>query len=220
MVAETFAKSIELLGHKEASVRQGAIYALGKLAGASSDSDDDDLKTTVNTLCAFIRHNQPRREYKKCEKFNNLAVDIEKATQREYEKCEKFKNLGIDIEAAIKVIVKLSNKFKLDENLGETRYDLSNIYLPYADFSHAKLLNFNLSDSYFYEGIFENVDFSYGNLISSVFEESDFTGAIFNKETEIKKTDFSLTKGLNKEMIKDAQSDSDTKLPWGIASDT
>lgn len=192
LLAETFAKSIELLGHKEAAVRQGAIYALGKVAKENTG----ELVVITDTLCAFIRHNQANS--------NSIATEINK-------------NLKIDIEAAIKTIVKLSSDFKAgDEN--STKYDLSNIYLSYADFSNAKLVNFNLSDAYFNECIFEKVNFSNSNLVGTQFIKADFTEVEFNKETELSRkgqhieTNLSSVKNLTREQLNKATGVNNCKL--------
>ena len=194
LLAETFAKSIELLGNEKEVVRQGAIYALGKLAGGNSE----ELTVIVNTLCAFIRHEQS---------FPDDKNDL---------KQRKFNKLSIDIEAAIKTIVKLSHNFESNAGQDGMKYDLSNIYLPHADFSHAQLFGFNMSDVHFQECIFENVDFSNSNLIGSTFAKSSFKNANFNELSEIMKVDFSTTEGLGQEVISIAQGDGETKLPEGI----
>lgn len=195
LLTETFAKSIELLGSEQVAVRQGAIYALGKIAGEKPT----ELTVIVNTLCAYIRHNQSREE------------DREGKLVR-----GKFKKLPIDIEAAVKTIVMLSEKFELNVESHIATYDLSNIYLPYADFSRAKLSNFNISDAYFYECIFEKVDFDNSNLVGSTFEKSIFKGVKFNKHTEIMKTDFSTTEQLEQNTVNKAHGNSETELPPGI----
>lgn len=192
LLTETFSKSIELLGNEQEAVRQGAIHALGKIA----ETNSDELTVIVNTLCAFIRHKQSKSKL-----LNNQSKPL-----------KFYPNLSIDIEAAIKTIVKLSNKFELED----TRHDLSNIILPYADFSRAKLVNFNLSDAHFYECIFDNVDFSNSNLIGSDFNRSNFKDAIFNKGTEIMKANFFWAQGLTQKIINEALGDKNTNLPKDI----
>ncbi len=191
LLAETFAKSIELLGKDSEAVRQGAIYALGKIA----ETNPSELIVIVNTLCAFIRHNQKRSEGEVCDKSRGKEENTGES------KDEKEDNiLNIDIEAAVATIRELSKKehFEFEKDSNRKKYDLSNIYLPYADFSRARLIDFNLSDSCFYDCVFENTDFSNSNLVGSIFHESDFQNAVFNENTEIMKSDFSKTENLDK----------------------
>lgn len=169
LLAETFAKSIELLGSEKKEVQQGAIYALGKIAA----TNPAELPAIVNTLCAFIRHNKLRQ--------------LDQTTN----------NLSIDIEAAVKVISTISQDRKWRDNQSEREHDLSNIHLSYADFSGANLSHFNLSDSVFKKCIFENVKFFNSNLVSSKFKGSNFKGAKFDEKTETKGADFSKAKNLN-----------------------
>ena len=190
LLTETFAKSIELLGNEQEAVRLGAIYALGKIA----ETNKDEFTVVVNTLCAFIRHNQSYLEYGKLDD----------------EKKEELKKLTIDIEAAVRTIAKLTEGH--GEDINSTKYDLSNIYLRYADFSNANLSNFNLSDSWFYECIFEKVNFLNSNLVASNFGKSAFGKARFNEKTEIKETDFSKAIELSEE-ITQAIKDDKTKFP-------
>lgn len=166
LLAETFAKSIELLGSEKKEVQQGAIYALGKIA----ETNPAELPAIVNTLCAFIRHNKLRQ--------------LDQTTN----------NLSIDIEAAVKVISTISQDRKWRDNQSEREHDLSNIQLSYADFSGANLSHFNLSDSVFKKCIFENVKFFNSNLVSSKFKGSNFKGAKFDEKTETKGADFKDTK--------------------------
>lgn len=177
LLAETFAKSIELLGSEKKEVKQGAIYALGKIA----ETNPAELPVIVNTLCAFIRHNKLRQ--------SNKAPKSDQTTD----------NLAIDIEAAVKVISTISKKIELEDGRSKRKYDLSNIHLSYADFSGANLSHFNLSDSVFKKCIFENVKFFNSNLVSSKFKGSNFKGAKFDEKTETKGADFKDTK-VNEEM--------------------
>jgi len=181
LLAETFAKSIELLGHDREAVRQGAIYALGKIA----DTNPEELIVIANTLCAFVRH--------------------ECSTNKDEKPNE---SLAIDIEAAIKTIVKLSSKLERGE--GIAKYDLSNIRLVDADFSRANLSFFNLSDSVFKRVSFEQVNFSNANLVGTVFIDTDFNKVEFDELTELSrngqmtKTDLSSVINLTKEQLETA----------------
>lgn len=164
LLAETFAKSIELLGHEQGAVRQGAIYALGKIA----ETNIEERTVIANTLCAFIR------DSKSTEKSNT-------------------DNLAIDIEAGIKVMVRISEDLP-KYNRDKRPYDLSNIHIKYADFSDANLENFNLSDSTFKTCLFEKTNFMNSNLIHTIFDGSNFQGAKFNKDTELNETNLSKVK--------------------------
>lgn len=184
LLTETFAKSIELLGNEQSAVRQGAIYALGKIG-----TNKEELVVIINTLCAFIRHNKPHSE--------------------SLENVETLYSLPIDIEAAIKTIVKISSFI---EKNSDVTYDLSNIELKYADFSNANLSKFNLSDSNFHKCIFEKVKFHSSNLVGANFKGSDFNDSEF-KQTELHKTNLSEVENLTQEQIDLCLGDAETKLP-------
>jgi len=172
LLVETFAKSIELLGHKKSAVRQGAIYALGKIV----ETNIEERAVIANTLCAFVRDS----------KFTKKFMD-----KQNY-------SLAIDIEAGIKVIVRISKD--LPKGGGDKRfYDLSNIYLKYADFSDADFENFNLSDSIFESCLFDKANFSNSNLINTVFGNSNFKDAEFSQDTELGKTNLSQVENLTEE---------------------
>ena len=230
LLSESFAKSIELLGNKAAAVRQGAIYALGKIA----EDNDREREVITNALCGFIREKQSiPDEYRETEgklyNFNALIKDINKINNKENE-AEKvinplafFKELSIDVEAAVKVLTKISRilnkEHKPNQPYKRKKYNLSNIYLIYANFSNANLSNFDLSDSMFDNCIFEGVKFYDSSLIGSNFKGSSFKDdaepdrkAEFDKETEIMKADFSATVGLTKEMLSECKRD-ETKFP-------
>ncbi len=179
LLAETFAKSIELLGHKQSAVRQGAIYALGKIA----ETNIEERAVIANTLCAFIRDSK----------------STEKSSTDNTEK-SNTDNLAIDIEAGIKVMVRISKDLP-KYNRDKRPYDLSNIHIKYADFSDANLENFNLSDSTFKTCLFEKTNFMNSNLIYTTFDDSNFQGAKFNKDTELKKANLSKVKNLTEEQI-------------------
>ncbi len=199
LLAETFARSIELLGHRKEAVRQGAIYALGKIA----EDNHSELTAIINTLCAFIRHNR----------LNSQLIAKQGNTSRS-EEYDVSEHLPIDIDAAVRTIAKLTQSLNSedDDKSKNKKYDLSNTHLFLADFSNAKLVNFNLSDSYFLDCIFENTNFSNSNLVSSVFHRSDFEKATFDERTDIMKADFSKTENLD-EGIEEAQKDEETKFP-------
>ncbi len=204
LLAETFARSIELLGHRKEAVRQGAIYALGKIA----EDNHSELTAIINTLCAFIRHNRLNSQL--------IAKQGNTSKSEEYDVSE---HLPIDIDAAVRTIAKLTQSLNSedDDKSKNKKYDLSNTHLFLADFSNAKLVDFNLSDSYFLDCIFENTNFSNSNLVSSVFHRSDFEKATFDTKTEVKSTDFSKAENLTREMLEEAEGDrKTTKLPKGM----
>ena len=226
LLSESFAKSIELLGNEAAAVRQGAIYALGKIA----EDNDREREVITNALCGFIREKQSiPDEYRETEgkpyNFNALIKDIENTNNKENE-TEKvvnplafFKELSIDVEAAVKVLTKISRILNKEHEPNQPhqrrKYNLSNIYLIYADFSNANLSNFDLSDSMFDNCIFEGVKFYDSSLIGSNFKGSSFKNdaepdkkAKFDKKTETMKA-----VGLTKEILSECKRDDETKSP-------
>lgn len=212
LLAETFAKSIELLGHKKSEVKQGAIYALGKIA----ETNPAEREVIADTLCAFIRHNRHiPEEYRTGEgkpyNFDKLKDDIDEGSLK------GFNRLAIDIEAAIKVIIKMSETLLARDNRNRL-YNLSNIYLKETDFSRAKLSSFNLSDSMFDECIFEDAKFGDSNLVGSNFKNSNFKKVKFEKNTELQKADLSKVEGLTQQQINVVKLGyrQELKLPQGL----
>ncbi len=224
LLSESFAKSIELLGDKAATVRQGAIYALGKIA----EDNDREREVITNALCGFIREKQSiPDEYRKIENepydFDDLVENIKAANNKKDEKGNVnplafFKGLSIDVEAAVKMLTKISQilnkEHKPNQPHQRRKYNLSNIYLIYADFSNANLSNFDLSDSMFDNCIFEGVKFYDSSLIGSNFKGSSFKNdaepdkkAKFDKKTETMKA-----VGLE-EILSECKRDDETKSP-------
>ncbi len=160
LTTDIFARSIKLLGDEKARVRQGAIYALGKLAREESS---EQREVIMHTLCAYIRDKKLTNNEK------GSTSDTEGSTS------------DIDIEAAVREIVKLSREIDLSKEYEEeenvkslyNKYDLSNIRLKRADFGGADLSGFNLSDSCFEdECIFESVEFFGSNLVATDFTDA------------------------------------------------
>ncbi len=199
LVTETFAKSIELLGHKKAAVRQGSIYALGKIA----KTHKGDHPVIISSLCAFIRNGSKGIEE---------SGDVNQAVKA---------RLPIDIETAIEVFKDRNIKYDKEVSGNEFSYDLSNIIIKNADFSRANLASFNLQDSKFDECAFNKVDLTNASLIGATFMNTDFAEAIlkdadfrtFNPETP---TDLSRAVNLTQFQINEAKGNKSTMLPTGI----
>ncbi len=199
LVSETFAKSIELLGHEERAVRQGAIYALGKLA----ENEKTYHSVIMNTLCAYIR--------KQLSCTRNMRDE----------------DLKIDIEAAIQVIKE--RKVEFDEVLekqpdGKSKtpllYDLSNTEFPEnSDFINGNLSNFNCTDSSFCSAILEGAQLERTSFVGSNFDKADLTNALTGADltnADLSGADLSSAQNLRQAQIDSAKGDATTKLPEDI----
>ena len=162
-VTDAFAKSVELLGNESIAVRQGGIYALGRIAG-----DNPELHPMIMDIVASYIRQQSR------DRFNSR---LQKEGDGYKDKLiEEFnsKPVSMDIEAAVAVIRQRNTKN--DKPSEESRYslDLSNAYIFNAYFNDTKLTEVNFSDSVMMDCIFDKTDLSESNFKASILKGSSF----------------------------------------------
>lgn len=143
----------------------------------------------MRSLAGFIREN---------------TIDPSKSDETG-DKQKKSSEIAIDVQAAIYVMV--NRDYKNDVFIGEYddydfRYDLSNSDVsPNANFSSAKLNDFNLSNSRFVNARFDKAELNRANMRDSELLgvdfrgckliRADFTGAILKDIECDEETDFS-----------------------------
>jgi hypothetical protein len=219
---ENFTKSIELLGNSQASVRQGAIFALQRLL-----KEKDLYPTIILILCSFVRDTS--QEFK-ARLPNDWSSDIpittaSRGTQDSgIDTATSQKTLPVDIEAALIVIRDRKSRDINDYESEKIRkrkindpylFDLSNSFILNNDLTEIDLRYFNISDCVFEGCVLQRADFSGANLSSTLFRESDLTDAQL-KDAELGGCDLFSSLGLMQNQINEARCDTTTKLPDGL----
>ena len=166
-VTDAFTKSVELLGHRDITVRQGGIYALGRLARENIG----ERSKILDILAAYIRQRSKDRYYKCVREMVNALSESDKMDDATAHLSKEA--MPIDLDAAIAVIRDLTPL--RDEE--PRRLDLSNAFLYNADFNCVVLDGANLSDSQFLGCVFAGANLKGANLVNSNFANSDLHDA-------------------------------------------
>ncbi len=197
---QSFAKSVELLGHESVAVRQGAIFSLQKLL----ETNPELQKTIIRILTAFVRTQ------------SNIS---ESSGEGEKPESEKENSAKSDIEAALLVIRERNKRNEEKPKRGQFLFDMSGAKLKNVDLVATDFSYFNLSDCDFRGCSLNRVKFDSALLVSAKFrDETDLTGASFfgtditgtNKENIC---DLSGTIGLTSEQLLLAKGNRFTRIP-------
>ena len=209
-ITDAFTKAVELLGDDSTAVRQGGIYALGRIA---YDHPDEHPKI-MDIVAAYIRDKSKQyidKERKERNETREAAI----------ERIAKKDPMPIDLEAAVAVIRERLVKFDRPRT-GKRRYifDLSNSFLFNADFSRTSLKGVNLSDCLLHDCVFEGTPLTGSNLASSNLAKSNF------KEVDVKEAEFNAAnisgvdlrevRNLTQKQVDSANGDEHTKFPANI----
>lgn len=196
-VNEAFAKSIELLGGTQVTVRQGAIYALARL----SKLEESTLHATiVRIFVSFVRdQSKTFKAAQSTTPSSTLPVDVETALY-----AIRDRNASNDYEHKKRVEAK-------DTSVGFL-FDMSNSFLLNADLDRADFEGFNISDSKIEGCSFIDTKLSRANFVGTEFVDCDFTGATAEG------ADFSGAKGLTQSVIDQIKGNSLTKIPEGLTA--
>ena len=210
IISEEFSRSVALLGNDKATVRQGGIYALGRLA-----KDDEEMRDTImKIVCSFVRGTGEK---------NSITTPN-----------------GTDIEAALYVIRKRekTQKEKTQKEKTQSDFDISNSVLENGDLSNTSLADFNLSDIKATGCIFKGTNFTKANLVSAkfggkcdfgnaTFTEAKLNGAIFGggcdfgnaefNQADVSNADLSKEYSLTQKQVNAMRGNGKTKLPPNIS---
>lgn len=197
-ITDAFTKAVELLGNTDTAVKQGGIYALGRLAL----EDEGERPKILDILAAYVR--QKGAEYHSDIRIREELAPAGAGAGADEEKqaglISAKKSMHIDLEAAIAAIRDLRHESVVMRELSpEHGLDLSNTILVNADFSNTmlgriefgriglaragagfsrtELPHANLSDSQFHGCVFENSDLRGANMVNAKFPGSYFRGA-------------------------------------------
>ena len=202
-ITDAFTKAVELLGHESIAVRQGGIYALGRLAFENTE----ERPKIMDIIAAFVRqrsaerYNERVREIRMRVAGPDLKHALPDFTASFKDKAQALDSLSkesmpIDLDAAISIIGDLNparSRIQIKETRKERKklldqfvkwdphvLDLSNAFLFNADFSHVFLSGSNLSDSRFLGCVFAHSNVKNANMAKSDFTGSDLRGADFS----------------------------------------
>ncbi len=185
-VTDSFGSALAKLSDRESSVRVGAIYALEQIA---NDNPRTYYLPIIDTLCAFVReysviarYYQVRKDHPNTnhpKEIRNLAKKIAK-----YMTSPELDVVPEDIFAAIQVIGRRKyprKEFSLFKSITvdlspkrlerKKRLNLKGVYLHHFPGSD-EVLNFDFA-------LFEDADFSYGDLENCRFAHASFYDADF-----------------------------------------
>ena len=197
-ITDAFTKAVELLGHDRIAVRQGGIYALGRLASEPKSGHPQ----IMDIIAAYIRNESAshiEREIEKSLKPAKESVNREWSEMQDdmddppdwmldwAEKREKTKEhivsvlpMPVDLEAAIAVIRERAvDSDRKPTTQGGYIFDLSSAFLYNANFSQASLEKVNLSDCNFRSCLFVRTSLAHANLVGSNFKGSNLFGSNF-----------------------------------------
>lgn len=195
-VNEAFAKSVELLGNTQVTVRQGAIYALARL----SKLEEQTLHATiVRIFVSFVR------DQSKAFKLTNS--ELESST------------LPVDVETALYAIRDRKSAIEYENNKRHEAkassvgflFDMSNSFLLNADLDGADFEGFNLSDSKIEGCSFISTKLSRVNFVGTNFINCDFSNA------NIEAADLTGVTGLTQAVLESTKGNSITKLPENLS---
>ena len=224
-VTDAFTKAVELLGHESIAVRQGGIYALGRLA---SEAEGEHPKI-MDIVAAYIRDMSVQhieREIAKHLPPEKAASDEAEESMQMVEMHHRRENIirwlasnlpmPIDLDAAIAVIRERRVEFDREPTSERGHiFDLSNAFLFNADFSRTSLARVNLSDCRFYGCLFVGTTLAGSNIAKSDFKGSDMEDAKFDN-ADIRGVDLSEARNLTQAQVDSADDDRGTQFPKGI----
>ena len=161
IISEEFSRSVVLLGNKKASVRQGGIYALGRLA-----KDDEEMHDTImKIICSFVRGTKGTGEEKPIAKPNGTDIEAALYVIRE----RKITQSRLDISNSILENGDLSNTNLVNSNLSDI--DATGCIFKGTNFTKANLVSAKFGGG---------CDF--GN---AKFDQADVSNADLSKEDSI-----------------------------------
>ena len=215
-ITDAFTKAVELLGHENIAVRQGGIYALGRLASESKNEHPQ----IMDIIAAYVRNESALHIAREIEKRQNIPPKPENNTLEEeaawvqivIRQEENIKEnivsrlpMPVDLEAAISVVRERCVEFDRKPTIrGGHIFDLSNVFLFNANFGQTSLARVNLSDCEFRSCLFVGTSMAGANLIKSNFKKSNLENVKFNA-ADISGADLSEAQNLTQAQIDPAR---------------
>ena len=189
-VTDSLTKAVELLGHAEIAVRQGGIYALGRIAA----ENPKEHPKIMSIIAAYIRHRSRAyvdEEYNKWMK-KNKSMSLDKFIENTLSK----RPSPIDLEAAVAVIrernaefdagliLDLSEAFLCRVNFSGTllnRVNFKRSVLRDCNFAEAKLMGAEMEKANFANSKFDGANMSHVVAEDAIFEHADMAGVNFQE---------------------------------------
>ena len=173
-VTDSFTKAVELLGHAEIAVRQGGIYALGRIAAENRE----EHPKIMSIIAAYIRHRSRAYVNEEYKDKTKPFLDKEKSLPwDEFIENHISKHPSpIDLEAAVAVICGRNTAFDIPPANGASFLNLSGVFLFRINFNGASLEQVDFTGS-----ILRNCMFRNAKLNDAIMRRADFTDSIFYK---------------------------------------
>ena len=188
---DSYTKAVELLGHAEIAVRQGGIYALGRIAA----ENPEEHPKIMSIITAYIRHRSRAYVYneyekeKKAQSERNAEFNKDRATwmnvgmgRHPHQSLVEFieNNISrypspIDLEAAVAVICGRNSEFDIPLVNG-TSLNLSGAFLFRINFGGASLEQVDFTGSVLRDCLFGDA-----KLNHAAMEGADFTNSSFHE---------------------------------------
>ena len=200
-ITDAFSKAVELLGHADVAVRQGGIYALGRLA---SENESEHPKI-MDIVAAYVRDKSGVPD--DYDFVRNPGLFLEEGSPP----------ASIDVEAAIAVLRDRNTRFDRKVPRDRHRFDLSNCCLLNVDLARMDLSQVNLSDCIFLKCLFDEADLTDASMVGATFLEADLEGANL-QNTDLSGADLrEVTAGtLTQVQLDAADGSKHTQLPPGL----
>ncbi|WP_407356516.1 pentapeptide repeat-containing protein [Methanolobus sp. WCC5] len=157
-ITERFTRAIEHLGKDQLEFKLGGIYALERIANES----EKDYWPIMEILCAYIRKNAPNAK-------NNHVISP--LTYKDYN------GMRMDIEATLGVLTR--RNIEHEKNKVPRIFNLSQTFLPKADFCEAYFPKLNLSQSNLVGVDFLLCNLKFANFSATILSKADLSDAIF-----------------------------------------
>ena len=187
-VTDSHTKAVELLGHAEIAVRQGGIYALGRIAA----ENPEEHPKIMSIIAAYIRHRSRAYVHQAYEEEEKAKLEKNAEAQKSNPSWLKVKPYisqtlsvfikndiskrpsPIDLEAAVAVICGRNSAFDIPPANGASFLDLSGAFLFGINFAGASLERVNFTGS-----ILRNCIFHEAKLNGAIMHGANFTNSKF-----------------------------------------
>ena len=179
-ITERFTRAVEQLGHAEAEVRIGGIYALQRLARESHP----DQGPIVEILTAYVREHAPLRTRVRSRSAHgdrndpaSAATDTQAGEAR-----AGARGVGTDVQAVLTVLGRRNPRYDISQGIGLNQTsvvgpNLTRTYLEGANLIEAHLEGANLAAAYLDGADLTEVYLDVAILIDAYLMGADLTGA-------------------------------------------
>ena len=165
-VTDSLTQAVDLLGHSEIAVRQGGIYALGRIAAENRV----EHPKIMSIIAAYIRHRSRAYVEEEHNKKENKSLPWDEFINNYISK----RSSPIDLEAAVAVICGRNSAFDIPPANDASFLNLSGVFLFRINFTGASLEQVDFTGS-----ILRNCIFQKAKLNDAIMHGANFTSSIF-----------------------------------------